>query len=134
MKFLSSFPVFFYEWNTSINYNFQFLGFFSRNHFLEVGFIFQLGVASWGSISFHGEEMFQKKVMGLGGAPICPHPLLWETLAMPVGHFLFIYLVLVRLGSMSEGFFMQHAIQLFEICFSTIMAKIFQTNFSFYVK
>ena len=38
--------VLFYEWNTSIKDNFMILGgFFSRNHFIEEGFIFQWGAS-----------------------------------------------------------------------------------------
>ena len=34
-------PTLFYKWNTDINGSFRYLNFFSRNHFLERGFIYQ---------------------------------------------------------------------------------------------
>ena len=55
-NFCHLFPVLFYEWNTSTADRFPFLGFYSRNHFLEGGFTFQ-----WRGIWFSVEWDFNFK-------------------------------------------------------------------------
>ena len=76
--FCHLFPVLFYAWNTSINDSFWFLGFFSRNHFLEGGFTFQQGVCfsdgvlfifKWGGGHWFWQGVFWKKLKdGPGGS------------------------------------------------------------------
>ena len=102
-NFCHIFPALFYHWSTSINDSFQFFRVFSRNHFLERGFIFQWGKGMWcfldGGTSFlsEGARHWRASVLMGGsrkkncrmGKRVCPSmpppPQLWETLQITKG-------------------------------------------------